>query len=462
MNNTKSPSYISDVAILVIEPDIIVWQKLEPILRLSFGFVKHAKTVEQATVSFRRFHYDLTIIESTLLKGFWRSLASAKQQTITTSHSRASSQVNTADFIAELCFPLNFMVVSRSSEPESIIDILRMGACDFLSKPLIKIEVEMAIIRWQLRLSQHKSAKITADDNEHHSLFVGDSEAVRSIRQRLYEVSLCVDPLLIEGEAGTGKKLAVKQLQQFSAPQSHIFSIDCRNLSQIDWHKAACFCNESKVRSLLVIAHIDLLSIVEQTELLQLLNSQAIENNKFLRIISLSESSLLSLVQRRRFLDDLYYRIAVVNVKLSPLNQRSEDIVLLVRFFTNQILIANVKCNDEIISRYYSWQAADFFSLTEHYWPGNIQELKSTIEQCLLLNISPHNYFKQTQFNESDLNQTERYFPIEWSIKQIEKAHILRVMKIYQDNRILAAEHLGVTRKTIDRKLNEWSQDPTV
>ncbi|QDE30165.1 sigma-54-dependent transcriptional regulator [Shewanella polaris] len=455
MNNNKSPSYIADAAVLVIEPDLNAWKKLDPILRLYFGFVKHTKTAEQAKVSFRRFHFNLIIIDSTLLKEFWQALTDNKQQldTLHTVHS------NTRDDIAELCFPLNFILMSRSNEPELIIEAMRMGACDFLAKPLLNKDVDQAINQWQLRLSRKKFAVISDNSNTQHSLFIGESEIVQNIRQNLYEISLSHHHLLIEGEAGTGKKLVVKQLQLFSTSQSQIINIDCRDPSQIDWHQLTNRCTQIKLHSYLVITHINLLSIAEQTQLLHLLNSPIFQNNSLLRIISLSQLSLLNLVENKIFLSDLYYRIAVVNISLPSLCQHPEDIVTLVKFFTNNLLRTMENNYDEILSRFQAWQTADFLSLTEHNWPNNAQELKNTVEKCLIQNITPQHYFMQTQQKELERTHDEHDFPIEWSLKKIEKAHILRVMNIYQGNRILTAEHLGVARKTIDRKLKEWKQD---
>ncbi|WP_137222730.1 sigma-54 dependent transcriptional regulator [Shewanella sp. MEBiC00475] len=455
MNNNKSPSYIADAAVLVIEPDLNAWKKLDPILRLYFGFVKHTKTAEQAKVSFRRFHFNLIIIDSTLLKEFWQALTDNKQQldTLHTVHS------NTRDDITELCFPLSFILTSRSNEPELIIEAMRMGACDFIAKPLFHEDVERAITHWQFRLSHKKITNITNNCNKQHSLFIGESEIIKNIRKNLYEISLNHHPLLIEGEAGTGKKLAIKQLELFSASQSQMINIDCRAPSLIDWHKLANCCTQTKLQTFLVITHINLLSITEQTQLLHLLNSTVLKNNSLVRLISLSQSSLLNLVKNKTFLSDLYYRIAVVNISLPPLSQHPEDIVTLVKFFTNNLLMAMDKNYGQILSRFQTWQASDFLSLTEHNWPNNTQELKNTVEKCLIQNITPQHYFMQTQRNELERTHNEHDFPIEWSLKKIEKAHILRVMNIYQGNRILTAEHLGVARKTIDRKLKEWKQD---
>ncbi|WP_350432664.1 sigma 54-interacting transcriptional regulator [Shewanella sp. H8] len=452
MNNNKSPSCIADAAVLVIEPDLNAWQKLEPILRLYFGFVQHTSTAELAKVSFRRFNFNLIIIDSTLLKDFRQALADIKQ--INTPH---TVHKNTRDEIAELCFPLSFILTSRSNEPELIIKAMRMGACDFIAKPLFNSDVERAIRQWQFRLSHQKFPNIT--NNKQHSLFIGESGIIQNIRKNLYEISLNNLPLLIEGEAGTGKKLAIKQLQLFSTSKSQMINIDCRDASQVDWHILTSRCTQAKLHTFLVITHINLLSITEQIQLLHLLNSPVLKNNSLIRLISLSQSLLLNQVKNQTFLGDLYYRIAVVNISLPPLSQHPEDIVTLVKFFTNKLLMAMGENYGQILSRFQTWQASDFLSLTEHNWLNNTQELKNTIEKCLLQNITPQHYFMQTQLKELERKHNEHDFPIEWSLKEIEKAHILRVMNIYQGNRILTAEHLGVARKTIDRKIKEWGQD---
>jgi len=486
-----------DIAVLVIEPDLLIRQQIAPILQRYFGFVELARSIEHATVSFRRFNFNLCIIDCMEVDAFWRSLAEKNRQFVIQQQKHLSSDLDSenvalcsdsasvfrlsGDSLAAvneqaahvpvnhtaLLYPQQFMVMSHSGEAEYILRAMRQGASDFIAKPIIERHVEAAIVRWQWQQSSFVSQQQCQGTAKQYSMYVGDSIAVQRLRQTLYQVSRSGNPLLLEGEAGTGKKLAVEQLQQLLFGPSQLLTIDCRDDAQLDGNDITAYCRHSKVITLIVFANIGKLSINKQAELLRTLDLAEFKDNQKIRVISLNQASLLNRVTSGAFLAELYYRLAACQVCLPPLHQRSEDIVLLAKFFINRFLSSNDSYRNKMLSSYQLWSASDYQGLSEYYWPGNIQELKNTVEQCLLLNILPKEYLKSLQHKGSqpnneplqaqEANHGQHYFPIEWDMKQIEKAHTLRVIHRYQGNRVLAAAHLGVSRKTIDRKIKEWA-----
>ena len=91
--------------------------------------------------------------------------------------------------------------------------------------------------------------------------------------------------------------------------------------------------------------------------------------------------------------------------------------------------------------------------LQQYSWPGNIRELRNMIERCILLGKPPAEYWKQQPKSESS---NESGYPLDWSLKEVEKHHVMQVVDIHQGNKSAAARDLGVSRKTLDRKYKEW------
>lgn len=477
-----------DAAVLVIEPDLSVWQKMAPTLSQYFGLVQHARTVELAVVCYRRFNFHLTIIDIKQVDTFAKVLASRHQPPYVAYSSEPDfiepeflepksiepKSIEPAPIELEPIYPQNFMVLSRTFEAENLLAMMQVGARDWINKPVQTSQLERVLSRWALTqpntlsnsdcfTSKQTSASLP---NVELSLCIGDSKAAQDLKANLYHASLSRSHLLIEGQSGTGKKLAVRQLLLLSQTPSRRVNIDCRGelLHKLN-NELICGNNEI---TFIVLGHLDEISIEGQIALMQWLDTIPLNQSK-VRLVSLSCTSLLKRVQNGAFSSELYFKLAGLTIEIPLLHQRSEDIVLLVKLFANQLMTNSESCRVDLLNRYQSWRVTDFQSLTEYGWPGNIQQLKNAVEQCLLMDLLPNEYFKQSA--QTDCQQTEakasdgpnnanqHFFPIEWDVKQIEKAHILRVMKLYQGNRQLAAKHLNISRKTIDRKITEWTDE---
>lgn len=471
-------------AVLVIEPDLSNWQALSSLLKCYFGLVELARNVEHASALFQRFNFNLCIIELDVVDEFESLFPSANQSVLSETKTtqlrdtNGSSPINATIESAYLTFPQQFIVISQSFKSEDILYAMRKGACDFIAKPIDTVEVNAVISRWLIQHSSEASTSIvdtlaldtqTNSLNSAFSLFIGDSVAIKQVKRTLNIISATGNALLLEGEVGTGKKLAVSQLQQSLCSPSHFMMIDCRAPSELDAKKIDLYCANCSQTTWLVFNHIAELPMNKQVELLIALDSIKLNNYQHVRLVSMSTTRLFSRVQRGEFLVELYYRLAEFIVALPPLKQRPEDIVMLAKFFINRYLMQHNTCRKALLKDYSKWGVSDFQCLTDYDWPGNIQELKNTIEQCFLLNITPKEYLQQLPAtpnligaNQVDIPHSslgQHYLPIDWDLKCIEKAHILRVIEHYEGNKVLAAEHLGVSRKTVDRKMKEWDLD---
>ncbi|GGP46691.1 sigma-54-dependent Fis family transcriptional regulator [Shewanella algicola] len=471
-------------AVLVIDPDLSNWQALSSLLKRYFGLVELARNVEHASALFQRFNFNLCIIELDVVDEFESLFPDVNQsvhpETKATqlSDAKGSSPINATIESAYLTFPQQFIVISQSLTSEDILYAMRKGACDFIAKPIETVEVNAVISRWLLQRSSVASTSIvdtltldtqTNSHNSAFSLYIGDSVAIKQVKRTLNIISSTGNALLLEGEVGTGKKLAVSQLQQSLCSPSHFMMIDCRAPSELDAKKLGLYCANTSQTNWLVFNHIAELPMDKQVELLIVLDSIKLNEYQHVRLVSMSTARLFSRVQRGEFLVELYYRLAEFIVSLPPLRQRPEDIVMLTKFFINRCLIQHKSSRKALLNDYSKWGISDFQCLTDYYWPGNIQELKNTIEQCFLLNIAPKEYLQQlpetsnllsaNQIDTPHSSLGQHYLPIDWDLQSIEKAHIIRVIEQYNGNKVLAAEHLGVSRKTVDRKVKEWELD---
>lgn len=166
-----------------------------------------------------------------------------------------------------------------------------------------------------------------------------------------------------------------------------------------------------------------------------------------------------------RFREDLYYRLNVLSLTLPALRERPEDIPALAQHFSRQL-------SRELNLPAVPWQHSDLTRLCHYSWPGNVRELKNVIERALLLGRLPGDTLPadcQTEqasghptWNDSgDATTAEEEaassgYPLEWSLDAVEKAHLCAVLERHANNKSAAARQLGISRKTLDRKLSTW------
>ncbi|MDX1320845.1 MAG: sigma 54-interacting transcriptional regulator, partial [Oceanospirillum sp.] len=172
------------------------------------------------------------------------------------------------------------------------------------------------------------------------------------------------------------------------------------------------------------------------------------------RIVAATNRNLEEEVKEGRFREDLYYRLNVLTLTLPPLRDRPEDIPTLVHSFSR-------KLSKELGLPPVPLTHEDMAVIAGYGWPGNIRELKNFVERCILLGRLPIESFSRgdsmSQGNENV--QTEgRGYPSSWPMDEVEKHHILQVLSEFQGNKSAAARQLGISRKTLDRKLQAWDE----
>lgn len=428
MSKLDSASFL--YAVLIVEADNQVADKLIPWLECDFRWVVRARNTEQAFNYCQRYQFDLIVIDRQLLAS-WLEL-----------RSRSAYQFS------------SFIVIGVETTPQDVIATMRAGGCDFLIKPINETQIKEAVERWKAGTGTPCLVMNKRSDFSDNSLLLGNSEMIRGLRETLQRLSEVASAILVEGETGVGKSLVVKQLAQQTANLSQCITVDCHHLDASTLMKkinelmtSESISNQST--SMLILDNIDQLSRQAQEMLLQFISQQSLAYR--VRIISICQSSLFESVKKSIFRQDLYYRLGVIKIVVPPLRQRKDDIVLLSRYFLHKILL---KTNSEqnITTPFKLWNAADFNYLEQLEWPGNIRELNNVIEQCVVLGCKP----QDIKYEEQSAKLSD--YPISWNMKQTEKIHIQRVVAFYKGSRTNAAQHLGMSRKTLDRKFKEWDQ----
>ena len=165
------------------------------------------------------------------------------------------------------------------------------------------------------------------------------------------------------------------------------------------------------------------------------------------RIIAASNRNLEDEVEKGNFRQDLYYRLNVVNVMLPPLRERLDDIPALVQHFST-MLASDLGVSPPMVT------GDDLFHLRDYDWPGNIRELKNIIERCILLKQSP----RQCLSGNFDTTNDVQDATLGIRLDEVEKSHILKVLAMEDGNKSSAARILGVSRKTLERKVKAWNE----
>jgi DNA-binding NtrC family response regulator len=285
---------------------------------------------------------------------------------------------------------------------------------------------------------------------------------MEKLRALLRKLAPLPTPVLLTGESGTGKELAARHLHQMSDRAEKPFvAVNCGAISpdHISPELFGIVQGDGQVKpGLFLLADGGTLFLDEvaqmpdqlQAALLRVLEDQKVrpvgaerEIPLSLRLFFATNSDLEQAVAQGRFRADLYHRINVVQMQMPPLRDRSEDIVELAALFMTQFSTALGMPALELDSD-------TLLKLRRYHWPGNVRELKNLIERSVILGAFPEEFAGQ-----SPVSGTQAIENLDLVIQR----HILHMLDLCDGNRAEAARRLGVSRKTVDRKLVAWNQD---
>jgi DNA-binding NtrC family response regulator len=436
-----------DWSILIVDDEQGMLNFLVKTLAPRCHFVMNAGSAEEGAQWLRSHHVDLIILDISL---------------------PGKSGVAWLKELREQGFTGEVILITAFADLDTAIEALRAGASDFILKPFrvpqILNAVKQCHERARLRRENFVLRRAMARTPVHRAALVGGSPALHALRASVERIASVDSTVLLQGESGTGKELVARELHARSARASGPFvPVNCAAVSpeliesELFGHAKGAFTGATRARDGLFhyaqggtlfldeIAELPLpiqatlLRAIEDLTIRPVGSEQQVPLN--LRIIAATNRQLSEEVAAGRFRKDLYFRLQVVELTLPPLRQHKEDIPALVAHFMGQL--APTLGKERLV---ISEQEIAF--LQQYDWPGNVRELRNLIERSLILG----------SLNVSALYPTQpvRSVPEVTDLQTLEKMHILSVLEAVQGDKTRAAQLLGVSRRTLERRVAEW------
>ena len=365
------------------------------------------------------------------------------------------------------------ILITAFADLDTAIEALRAGASDFILKPFrvpqILNAVKHCYERSRLARENYVLRRGLPADPAQLGGLVGRSPAMAQLSRSLRRVAAVNSTVLLQGESGTGKELVARALHAMSSRAEGPFvPLNCASLSpeliesELFGHAKGAFTGASQARDgLFHYAQGGTLFLDEVAELplpLQANLLRALEDLKIrpvgsrqlvpvnVRIVAATNRSLAAEAAAGRFRKDLYYRLQVVDLTLPPLREHKEDIPDLVRHFIAQ-LAPSLGVEPLAITE------AEMAYLMQYDWPGNVRELRNLVERSLILgtlNVSALYVQPACRAAAADPQ-------LATDLQTLEKAHILSVLESVQGDKSRAAQLLGISRRTLERRVAEWA-----
>ena len=377
--------------------------------------------------------------------------------------------------------PICILMTAYGSE-ELAVDAMKHGADDYIAKGRLQIdELEMRIAR-ALR-HQNLETENAAMRQQLQTRFgleniIGQSPAMKEVFDTVRQVAPSRATVLLLGESGTGKELIAKAIHQLS-PRAKLpmVTVHCAALpatlleSELFGHEKGAFTGAHERRvgrfeqaqgGTLFLDEIGEIDPALQVKLLRFLGERTYErlgSNKTLtadvRLITATNKSLDEQVRAGKFREDLYFRLRVVEIKLPPLRERKEDLPLLAKAFLTEFATENNKKVNE-------FTPDAFQALMDYSWPGNVRELRTAVESAVVLARGERVSLRDLPAAirtaaENSTNSTKPAPKGELTVAAAEKQLIIRALRECDGNRTLAARKLGMSRRTLHRKLHLYN-----
>lgn len=446
-------------AILVVDDEPGMRNFLVKLLTPRAGSVLSAASAEEAEALLARHRFDLVILDITL----------PGKSGITLLH-EMHEQGNAAEVV----------LITAFADLDTAIEALRAGAGDFLLKPFRTAQVlgacrqvlDRARLKrenWVLRRSLQQRT-VVADG------LVGSSIVIKGLQAALQRVAAVDSTVLLTGESGTGKELAALALHRLSPRAAGPFvPVSCATTSpeliEAELFGQASPDSAQRRDGLLIYAQGGTLFLDEVAELplpLQATLLRVLESKRLrpvgseqevaidVRIVAASNRPLRAEVDAGRFRADLYWRLQVVEITLPPLASHKEDIPELVAHF---IATLAPRLGVEPIEL----SADELRYLQQYAWPGNVRELRNLIERSLIvgaLNVSALYQSLQRSERAAVPAAAAAHAPVAEGVTDLhtlEKRHILAVLDSVEGDKTRAAQLLGISRRTLERRCAEWA-----
>jgi DNA-binding NtrC family response regulator len=441
--------WLAQASILVVDDEPGMRNFLVKTLRPRCKLIEEAADTNEASRKLDTRHFDVMILDN-VMPGKTGLNWLAEQRTI--------------GFFADV------ILMTAYADLDTAIVALRTGVVDFVIKPFRSNQLLNAVARCldRKRLLRENYVLRHELKSASHELFVrnkllGDSAAIQQARDTIARVAPLPTPVLFTGESGTGKEVAARSLHSLSNRADKLFvPINCSAIpadmieSELFGHVKGAFTGAARSREgLFLHAHGGTVFLDEIGELPHTLQSKllrVLEDHRVrpvgserevpfdARFVFATNADLHSRVEAGSFRADLYFRINIMQINLPPLRNRGGDVQelagLFMREISQQLGMPPVALSERVRA-----------SLARYDWPGNIRELRNLIERTVILGTFPEDF--ERTFDSGDSGGE--------SLAEVERRHILSMLRETSGDREEAARRLGISRKTVDRKCASWN-----
>ncbi len=367
------------------------------------------------------------------------------------------------------------ILISGHADVSTAVTAIREGGYDLLEKPFPASELiettRRAVEKRRLSLENRELRRELEDSTRIGPRIIGKAPAIESLRRTISRIANTDADVLIIGETGTGKELVARSLHEHSQRRNNNFvAINCGAIpeqlldSELFGHEAGAFTDARSQRvgkfehangGTLFLDEIESMPLSTQAPILRVLQERSIErlgsNQQIeldLRIVTAAKINLKEAAERGEFREDLYYRLNVLTLEITPLRERREDIPLLFQHF---VLVASARCESEVPPL----SAEALHTLMGHEWPGNIRELRNIAERYVLMG-EEFNYDLAALMRSGDVSGG---MPLPEQVACFEKALIEQSLLRHKGNIKETMEALGLPRKTLSDKMQKYQLD---
>ena len=371
------------------------------------------------------------------------------------------------------------IVLTGHGSIDAAVDAMKAGAYDFLTKPLnldqLNLIVKRALENRELSL-QHKLLKDEVESSASLEQMIGKSSEMQKVFSMIKKVAPAKASVLITGESGVGKELVANAIHNLSGRKDKAFiKVHCAALSEslleselFGHEKGAYTGADTMQKGRFELAHGGTIFLDEigeinqniQIKILRVLQEKTFERvggeksiSVDVRIVAATNKNLEEEVKAGRFREDLYYRLNVVHLKVPSLRERKDDLPLLINSFVNKFASENEKNIVGIDARAKS-------ALFRYDWPGNIRQLQNCIESAVVMSNGNEITLEDLPLSISEYSGDEVIsIPIGVTLEEAEKTLIQQNLAANKGNKSKTADILGIGRKTLHRKLQEYGLD---
>ncbi len=367
---------------------------------------------------------------------------------------------------------IEVIIITAYGSIPTAITAMKEGAFDYIEKPFCPERAELLVeklAKHQQLVEENLSLRQRLEDHYRFENIISKSSKMQRVIELIKVVAKSNATVLITGESGTGKELVARAIHSQSHRHNKSFiAVSCAALpeslleSELFGHEKGSFTGAytqkkgkfefanggtlflDEIGEMSANIQVHLLRVLEEKEFTRVGGNEPLRVD--VRVISATNKDLRKAIEKQEFREDLYYRLNVVNIELPLLRERKEDIPLLAEHFLNKFASENQKGITG-----FSPDAIEF--LLDYDWPGNVRELENAVERAVIL--AQDSIITAADLPQESMSLTSPATPRK-SLKEVEKGHILNVLRETGENYSAAARILGLSRMTLYKKAREY------